>query len=203
MILKRRIKWYVKSFLLNFKKKKYNAKVFCIGYNKTGTTTLGKSLELLGYDHSSFNPILWEKYKNEGIKKVIEYTAKFESFDDLPWLKEEVIPIMDEKFPNSQFIYLERDENDWKQSIQNWASIKNDKSPDIDKAFSLYQKHRSFVLDYFKNRENDLLILNIKDENGFKKLANFLGVNTDQCSFPHFNKTSEFKLKKEKFQHSK
>ena len=44
------IKDYYKIFKLTFVKPNYNGKIFCIGFNKTGTTSLGKSLELLGYN---------------------------------------------------------------------------------------------------------------------------------------------------------
>lgn len=96
-----------KEISIAFRKPKYNSKVFCIGYNKTGTITVGKSLEMLGYRNTSFNQKVWRKYyKNNQIDKVLKYTAKFDSADDLPWLKEDMIPVLDRVFPNSQFISI-------------------------------------------------------------------------------------------------
>jgi len=45
------------------------------------------------------------------------------------------------------------------------------------------------VLNYFKNRsEQEFIILDIKDPEGFKKLGLFLGKTTSRDGFPHFNK---------------
>lgn len=182
---------------LVFRKEQYDAKIFCIGYNKTGTTTLGKSLELLGYRNSSFNKKVWREYYKKGkIDKVLQYTAKFESFDDLPWLKEDLIPVLDRTFPESKFIYLERDELSWKNSLQKWSFKMTGKQVDVDEAYSNYMHHRNFVLDYFKDFPKDrFIVLNVSDENGLKKLGDFLGIQVPQNYFPHYNKTSEFKNK--------
>ncbi len=104
-----------KNAELALRKPQYTSKVFCIGYNKTGTTTLGQALDMLGYRNSSFNKKVWRKYyRNNEIVKILKYTAKFDSADDLPWLKEDMIPILDRVFPNSKFIYLTRDEEQGK-----------------------------------------------------------------------------------------
>ncbi|MFP5470709.1 MAG: sulfotransferase [Bacteroidia bacterium] len=193
MNLKKKIRKIIRAIQLFFIKERYNSKVFCIGFNKTGTTTIGKSLEILGYRNSSFNPKIWKLYKSGDIEKVLKYTAKFDSCDDLPWLKIEMIPILDKTFPNSKFIYLERDEDDWKKSYSEWTELKTSTKPDIEKAFLAFNNHKFFVKDYFKNRENDILILDVSDSKGFEKLANFLNKKASQDNFPHFNKTEEFR----------
>lgn len=176
---------------LVFKKPNYNSKVFCIGYNKTGTTSLGRSLEMLGYKNSSYNRIVWRKYyKNREINKILNYTAKFDSVDDLPWLKEDMIPVLDKAFPNSKFIYLSREEESWKKSMYNWRYKTFNEYPDLVKSLEAYRDHKKFVLNYFKDRpQKDFISLNIRDEKGFKKLAKFLGKESQIEKFPHFNKT--------------
>jgi hypothetical protein len=193
MKLRNKIKRKLRKLRLFFKKENYGPKVFCIGFNKTGTTTLGKSLEMLGYKNSSFNLDVWKDYKAGKIDKVLKYTSKFDSFDDLPWLKEEFLPILDKTFPNSKFIYLDRDEESWKKSFSEWSELKTGKKTDVENAYKNFKKHNLFVLNYFNNRPNDLLLLTINDKLGLKKLANFLGKNTPQNHFPHFNKTKDFK----------
>lgn len=185
------IKHKIVTLKLMLRSSEYKGKVFCIGYNKTGTTSLGKSLEMLGFKNSSFNRVVWRKYyKNNKIDEILKYTSKFDSFDDLPWLKEDLIPVLDKKFPNSKFIYLERDEESWKKSIYNWTFIKTGSYPDINEKLKCYRAHKKFVLEYFKDRINkDLIILNIKDEEGFSKLAKFLEKKPIMDKFPHFNKT--------------
>jgi hypothetical protein len=146
---------------------------------------------MLGYDHSTYNQKVWIDYYLKGrLEKVIEYTAKFESFDDLPWLKEDMIPILDHKFAGSKYIYLERDEASWKQSFARWNQLVFGKNPDVDAGWEEYLHHRQFVLNYFKNRSSkEFIILNVKDPVGFKKLADFLGKVAPQGAFPHLNKT--------------
>jgi len=186
------LKDYYKIIKLSFVKAQYNGKVFCIGFNKTGTTSLGKSLELLGYNNASFNRIVWNRYyrKNQ-IDKVLKYTAKFQSLDDLPWLKEDMIPILDKSFPNSKFIYLTRDEESWKKSLYKWSYNRFGEHADIDNGLMEYRAHTKFVLNYFKDRsEKEFITLDIRDPKGFKKLATFLGKTSIGDSFPHFNKSN-------------
>lgn len=177
-------------FLAKFRKSNYNAKIFCIGFNKTGTTSFGKSLGMLGLKNSSFNRRVWRRYyRNNEIVKILEYAAKFDSLDDLPWLKEDMIPIVDRVFPNSKFIYLERDEESWQKSMYNWTFKKTGKYPDMEIKLKEFREHKKFVMEYFKDREDVFLILDIKDPMGFRKLADFLGKKSIQNHFPHFNKT--------------
>lgn len=184
-------------FKLLFRKEKYDAKVFCIGFNKTGTTTLGKSMELLGYRNSSFNKKVWSKYYKKGkIDKVLRYTSKFDSFDDLPWLKTDMIPILDSKFPGSKFIYLEREKESWQKSMENWSLKMTGAKRDGEKAYQKYIEHNSFVMNYFENFPPERFIkLKINDPTGFKKLALFLGKPVIQDAFPVYNKTSDFIIK--------
>lgn len=182
-----------KHFLLLFTTGSYSNKVFCIGFNKTGTTSLGRSLKMLGYNNTSFNKRVWRKYYHEKkFEKIIDYMSKFESADDLPWLKEDLIPLLDEKFPNSKFIYLDRDEESWKKSMYKWTFKKTGIYPDIDSKIEEFRNHKSFVLDYFKDRlDDDFIRLDIKDPDGFKKLAVFLGKPIIRNDFPHFNDTTK------------
>lgn len=190
IILKVPYRFY-KKIELAIRRPNYNSKVFCIGYNKTGTTTLGKALEMLGYRNSSFNKTVWRKYyKHNQIVKILKYTAKFDSVDDLPWLKEDMIPILDRVFPNSKFIYLTRDEESWKISLKNWTFKQTGSYPNLEERLEDFRKHRDFVINYFKDKPKEqFLILDVKDENGFKKLADFLGKTTTHKQFPHYNKT--------------
>lgn len=187
--IKGKVKLILQDIMLFFTPKTYSPKVFCIGYNKTGTTTLGKSLQLLGYKNSSFNKKVWrEYYGQKKYDKILNYTAKFDSFDDLPWLKEDMIPLLDKTFINSKFIYLERDEISWKKSYENWTYKVTNKYPDVEKGYKEYLKHKEFVLIYFENRDN-FIRLRIDEPNGFKRLADFLGKPTKQNDFPHYNKS--------------
>lgn len=193
--LKSTIKQTLLDTRLFFTTEKYDGKVFCIGYNKTGTTTLGQSLKMLGYRNSSFNKKVWQKYyKQNRIDKVLKYTAKFESFDDLPWLKKEMIPLLDRTFPGSKFIDMHREEGSWKKSMSQWGKKQTGNAVDIDRALEGFRAHKKFIDEYFKDFPDDRFIrLDVKDPEGFQKLADFLGKDCDRKSFPHFNETALFR----------
>jgi hypothetical protein len=186
--------WYKRVSLL-WRKERYDAKVFCIGYNKTGTTTLGKSFEMLGLRNTSFNQRVWrELYKKGRIKEVLVYTAKFDSTDDLPWLKTDMIPLLDETFPGSKFVYLFRDEDSWKKSLKTWSEKAKGRTPEIEAEYRGYLAHQEFVQSYFRDWPvNRFISLSISDEMGFKKLAKFLGKPSVADSFPRFNQSKDIK----------
>jgi len=186
-----RVKLPVKAALLLFRKKSYGPKVFCIGFNKTGTSSIGKSFETLGYRNTSFNRNLWRKhYARRDYKAIVEYTAKFDSFSDLPWLKEDVIPVVDQAFPGSKFVYLTRDEESWKKSFYNWRYKVFGVYPDVDAGWAEFTAHAEFVREYFRDAPADRFIeLDVRDPEGFSRLAEFLGKSTDRKSFPHHNAT--------------
>ncbi|WP_432409970.1 sulfotransferase [Rasiella sp. SM2506] len=55
-----------------------------------------------------------------------------------------------------------------------------------------YQSHNNAILDYFRNK-NNLLILNLSDKSSYKKLCNFLNKKPLYNEFPWKNKTSAIK----------
>ena len=171
---------------------RYNEKIFCIGFNKTGTTSCGRALRMLGYRHSSFSRTVKDWYKKNEIVKILRYTAKFESFDDVPWLHEKMIPILDTAFPGSKFIYLTREEAAWKKSVYNWTFKMTGRYPDAEEKLRQFRAHKAFVLNYFQDRpSSDFLILDVSGENAFQQLADFLGKKAGQSAFPHLNKTGQ------------
>lgn len=180
-----------RSLQFCFRRPSYTSKVFCIGFNKTGTTSLGEALKELGYLHSTYTDKTWlDYYQNNKIVKLLEHTAKLDSVDDLPWLKEDMIPILDKVFPQSKFIYLERDEASWKRSIYHWSYQRTGQYPDVEQKLREFRAHRMFVMDYFRDRPNDqFIVLNIADPEGFEKLGKFLGKPTPRKAFRHHNAT--------------
>lgn len=173
-----------------FARRHYSHKVFCIGYNKTGTTSVGRAFEMMGYRNASFNRVVWRNWYLKGnYFKVLDYASKFDSFDDLPWLTEDMIPLLDKVFPHSKFVYLTREEEAWKKSLYNWTFKVTGTYPDIEKRLADFYSHRDFVMNYFNGRENDLLILDVSEEKSFEKLAAFLGKKAPQANIPHLHKT--------------
>ena len=52
-----------------------------------------------------------------------------------------------------------------------------------------YINYNQNVIEYFKNRPNDLLVINLKEENSYKKFCKFLDKEPIRNNFPHLNKS--------------
>ena len=52
----------------------------------------------------------------------------------------------------------------------------------------VYRKHIADVKEYFKNRPDDLLVIDVTSGDGWEKLCNFLEKEIPRKAFPHVNK---------------
>lgn len=181
-------------------------KVFGIGLQRTGTTSLAKALNILKIKTQQFPIELYHDIDHSIIQR-------FEGFTDNP------IPLLykqlDKKYPNSKFIHTVRSEGEWIKSIQWLYTLgskkfewKNEQRKDViremhvklygtatfDEALFL-QKYRAYnrdVTEYFANRPADLLVLDLTQGDGFDKLCSFLGKGKPGAPFPHRNKSEAF-----------
>lgn len=65
---------------------KRKEKIFGVGWAKTGTTTLGKCFETLGYDHQSQRLDLVHDLRDGDLSRIRGLVEKKESFEDWPWI---------------------------------------------------------------------------------------------------------------------
>lgn len=100
-------------------------KIFCIGLNKTGTTSLEKEMLELGFivgNQMRGTRLLydWSKRDFRRIRNLC-YTAQF--FQDSPFSYPFTFIILDQMFPNSKFILTERDNAEvWYKSLTKFHS---------------------------------------------------------------------------------
>ena len=167
------------------------SKIWGLGLSRTGTTTLTYLLNQIGYNHIHY-PTDDEmmSFNNDGAS-------------DIP-----VIPKykkLDAQFPNSKFILTTRDKEKWLKSMstylerkRNWNQSTRQVNIRIDvykEPFFVYEvydrvfdEHERKVKEYFKNRPESLLILNIVDGvDKPQKLFDFLSVDAKMDEFPHRN----------------
>ena len=169
-------------------------KIFGIGLSRTGTTSLCHALK-----DGGINIVHYPKSKAD------LFNPKTEGACDIPvvvYYKE-----LDKKFPNSKFIYTIRDKDEWLESVEKYLKQKKDRRIDawqkqmrIDiygqvefnkELFATkYDEHDADIKTYFKNRKDDLLILNICGGADLNKLISFVDGNKKILSnkFPHINK---------------
>ena len=173
------------EFFIPLFKRKSNHKIFCIGYWKTGTNSIWKALIILGYRAGKL--IRLAKEPKEGW---IEYLkeSKYDAFTDDPMSF--IYKDLDKAFPNSKFILTIRDKKSFAKSYVNYfKGTAFEKSPEeVDEVLEKYDKHNKDVKDYFKDRSDQLLVINVIGGEGWEKLCPFLNKPTPNKDFPHKNK---------------
>lgn len=99
---------------------KRKPKIFGIGNNKTGTTSLKVAMEELGFKVGEQRPaeLLHHHWAKRDFKPIIEFCKTAEFFQDFPFSKPFTFIALDQAFPNSKFILTVRDSPEqWYNSI--------------------------------------------------------------------------------------
>lgn len=132
----------------------YN-KIFCIGFNKTGTTSLEKLLKLFGFtlgNQAAAEVLLedWTKYKNAD--RLIRYCHSADAFQDVPFMFPELYKELDRAFPNSKFILTVRDSADqWLRSLKTFHAKKfaaqKDRTPTEEELKNATYRYKGFMFD--------------------------------------------------------
>jgi hypothetical protein len=103
-------------------------KVFCLSFQKSGTSSVGKFFRLYGNKVASWNTskrngwaYLWLKGDYEKIFRSSDF--KYHNvFEDGPWWFKDFYKVLYHRFPKSKFILLERDADKWYDSMMNHYS---------------------------------------------------------------------------------
>lgn len=177
------------------------AKVFCIGFHKTGTTSLEVALTKLGYrvtgSFGTRDPDIAAK-----VHALARETAeRYDAFEDNPW------PVLyrelDQWFPGSKFILTRRPAEAWIRSqvkdfattetpMRRWIYGEDAGCPEGNEQayIARYERHNREVLEYFADRPGDLLVMDIPEDARWESLCRFLGHDIPDEPFPHANKAS-------------
>ena len=178
-----------------------HTKVFCIGFMKTGTTTMNRALTILGYRVSHNSWKLLRPIMKGDWGRVKRHAQEWDALEDNP------IPLiyreLDKMFPNNKFILTVRPSEDWYQSVAH--HIGNHRSPMHEWVFGrgkgipsqnkehtirIYENHIAEVKAYFRDRPQDLLVYDLKDHSDWNTLCNFLDQPIPDAPYPHANKSN-------------
>lgn len=179
------------------------SKVFGIGWAKTGTTTLGTCFEILGYTHQSQDLSLVPDLAADRLARIIEVARAKTTFEDWPWLL--LYKELDEAFPGSLFILTRRDTAAWLRSYRNMLTQQGEATEEdnrirrilyrlpfpqvsAEQLIDRYERHNAEVTAYFRNRPQDLLVVNWEQGDGWPELCGFLGKPIPSVPFPHANR---------------
>ena len=178
-------------------------KIFGIGLSKTGTTSLANSLEILGYKTKDNLGVTRDDPADLSFIDADALDAN-DAFTDTP------IPSfyreLDAKYPGSRFILTVRDIDGWllsckKQFTQKLADKQNEAHNrlfmelynstvfDEQKFRSGYKDFVEGVYQYFSERPDDLLVMNVSAGDGWETLCPFLEKTIPEVPFPRANVT--------------
>jgi Sulfotransferase domain len=184
-------------------------KVFGIGFQKTGTTTLGTILERLGYRVAGYHPFRGLAGQDDLDPAEVEALAlrlaeDADAAKDTPWPV--LYQALDAAFPGSKFIHVVRDEAAWIASaVKDFGDHPNALHrmiygvpfPKGHEAVWLarYRQHNAEVAAHFAGRPGDYLCLRLEDGVTFEKICAFLGEPLVARGQPHANTRARKRLK--------
>jgi hypothetical protein len=180
-------------------------KVFGIGLSRTGTTTLNNALNILGIKsiHYPRDPETFRLLSNGIVKLPI--LEEYDGLTDVHTVP--FYPQFDEMYPGSKFILTTRDIEAWLPSVK--KHLLKGRNPLVEFAHEVpaqmwlrtavygvigydesvmrrkFYTHQMEVMDYFKDRPEDLLVMDICRGNGWNVLCPFLGFDKNpSAKFP-------------------
>lgn len=178
-------------------------KVFGLGFQKTGTSSLGQALSILGYKVCGYLPFNdLRTYEKQDVWDIVkaradELSEQHDAFEDTPWplLYEE----MDRKHPGSKFILVTRETEGWIKSVVKdfgpWPNAihKHIYGVPYPKGYEeiwieRYQRHNEEVLNYFSGRPNFVHLRLDSGEVNWENLCGFLGCDVPEQPWPYINK---------------
>ena len=170
-------------------------KIFGIGLSKTGTNSLCEALKhfRITMIHYPTKDYIDDINRTDGACD-LPITARYKELDKL--------------YPGSKFIYTIRDEESWHTSVkkhfirrptstlskwgkENRELIYGSLYPDEVDFLDKYRSHASDVREYFSERYEDLLVLDVSKDNAWENLADFLGKEPppEGTPFPFSNRS--------------
>ncbi|MCR9183629.1 MAG: hypothetical protein NXH73_11945 [Flavobacteriaceae bacterium] len=177
--------------------KKNKPKIFCIGQNKTGTTSLQKFFQDHGFKvgDQPTAELLMDDYIARNWKPILKYCETAEVFQDFPFSNDFLYVLLDYHFPNAKFILSERNNAEqWYISLTKFHTKlfgKDGQVPTKEDLQNSNYRYTGFIWKSFKERYGDIegdiynkenLIRTYQNRNEqikyyFKGKPNFLIVN--------------------------
>ena len=171
-------------------------KVFGIGLNKTGTTTLGLCFEELGLSHTGYELELLRQVGRGDLQAAFATADRYESFEDWPWPL--IYRELAERYPEARFVLTTRkDVQTWLRSLKEHADRSGPTEarelayghpmPDghEEAHLAFYERHNREVRRFFADRPDRLLEVCWELGSGWKELCEFLGKEVPDTPLPH------------------
>lgn len=182
-------------------------RVFCVGMNKTGTSTLKHCFEILHLGPIA-SPKTYDReirrqiehfYKHKTYDEMLDLAEHYKAFEDRPWNMWTMYRHAHQRFPDSRFILTVRDPESWWRSTERWITVTKPgvmaryeqhlrvHEPSKESMTESYLRYNSEVQAYFEGT-GQLLVMDIEKGDGWEKLCAFLGLPVPDREFPHANR---------------
>lgn len=187
-----------------------NTKIFCIGLNKTGTSSLHEAFKILNIKSIHYRDkkgidikksLIHNHLNNLPVLTGIDHYEAFSDWDEAPYTVE-IFKKIDKQYPNTKFILNIRDKEDWLNSREKHVKRNQErkkKYPEknitwltIDRTAweQQFDQHYGEAFQYFKDRPEDLLVFDVTKGDGWEKLCPFLNLPIPKRPFPKKNTAS-------------
>ncbi len=178
-------------------------KVFGIGLNKTGTSSLKGALVTLGYNHCALRGQMTHKFFNNSFGQIFDTVAEYDAFEDWPW------PLMYrqvfEKYGETARYALTRRSSPeaWLESLKAHTLVTNPNNNPRKKIFgfdypdgaeaqhiAFYENHLLEVRKYFAQQNAAHVLCEVcwEEGDGWQKICGFLKEPMPDTPFPHINR---------------
>lgn len=179
-------------------------KLFGIGLNKTGTSTLGACARLLGFRHVSCRRDLLIRLRQGSLDELFAVCDAHDSFEDWPY------PLayreLFERYGDGAryVLTVRRSPEAWLRSLKNHALLTQ---PDAHcrllayghayphgferEHLAFYERHNAEVVAFFRERGASHLLATLcwEEGHGWPELCRLLGEPVPDLPFPHANRT--------------
>lgn len=179
-------------------------KIFGIGLNKTGTSTLGVCFEQLGFRHMSSRRDIMSRYLYGDKEALFTLCDSHDAFEDWPYplaYKD----LLQHYGENAKFILtLRKSPEVWLRSLKKHCLRAHPRKNGQMLAYGhsyphgfeeqflqFYRQHYNDVITFFasNNASHRLKILNWENGDGWQELCTFLEVPVPDTDFPHIYRT--------------
>ncbi|MBW2313900.1 MAG: hypothetical protein JRH10_06890 [Deltaproteobacteria bacterium] len=184
-------------------------RVFGIGMNKTGTTSLKRCFGALdlypiapnALESAEMKEAVRGLFEQGDYEPILKLAANYRSFEDRPWNVWEMYQRLDERFPDSRFILTVREPESWWRSTGRWITVVKPRmakkylrhlgAASLAKAdmIAAYEQYNEGVIEHFAGTDK-LLVIDFEKGQGWPELCGFLGLPVPEAAFPHVNRQS-------------
>ncbi|MFV0244796.1 MAG: sulfotransferase family protein [Qingshengfaniella sp.] len=177
-------------------------KIFGVGLNKTGTTTLGQCLRTLGFSHMGTRRDLFLAYREGNLAPIFEVADQYDCFEDWPW------PLLYRELfgrygTQAKYVLtVRRSPEAWLKSLKKHSLITSVTGHCRKLAYgydypfgheaehlACYDRHNREVAAFFREQgaEDSLITLCWETGDGWPELCGFLGRPVPEGPLPHAN----------------